>query len=91
MAVSPPPPLNTHTQGRRFNATIHAAMSSNTFYNEKMLPYYNTADGKKLYDSLTQEAMQSFPEYVEEIKGLANGIELPFYKVSLSPLLQCSE
>lgn len=66
-------------------------MSSNTFYNEKMLPYYNTTDGKKLYDSLTQEAMQSFPQYVEEIQGLANGIELPFYKVSLSSPHQCSE
>lgn len=69
--------------GRRFNATIHTAMSSSAFYNEKMLSYYNTADGKKLYDSLTQEAVQSFPQYVEEIQGLADGIELPFYKMML--------
>ena len=66
-------------------------MSSSAFYNEKMLSYYNTADGKKLYDLLTQEAVQSFPQYVEEIQGLADGIELPFYKVSLSSLRQCSE
>lgn len=58
-------------------------MSSNSFYNEQMVPYYNKADGKKLYDSLTQEAMASFPQYVEEIQGLANGSGLPFYKVTI--------
>lgn len=73
-------------QGRRFKDAIHTAMSSNAFYNEKMLPaYFNTTDGKELYDSLTQEAMMSFPQYVEEIQGLADGAGLPFDKVTLLP------
>lgn len=77
-----------YMQGRKFKTAIHTAMSSSMFYNDKMLPYYNTADGKKLYDSLTQEAMLSFPQYVEEIQGLANGTGLPFYKVTCS--LHCT-
>ena len=63
-------------------------MSSNSFYNEQMLPYYSKPDGQKLYNSLTQAAMAAFPQYVEEIEGLANGAGLPFYKV-LVTLIVC--
>lgn len=83
-----------YPQGLQFKAATHTAMSSSSFYNKQMLPYYNKPDGQKLYDSLTREAMASFPQYVEEIQGLANGTGLPFYKVFVTLIVSpglCTE
>ena len=43
--------LSLSMQGRRFRDEIHMAMTNNTFFREKILPYNQTEAGAVLYGS----------------------------------------
>lgn len=68
-------------QGVATAALIHTAMDNNTFYNSKVLSYNTTAEGAWLYSTYLQTAKDTFPQYVEELQGLADGAKMDFSKV----------
>ena len=70
------------TQGSAFADQIHIAMQNNTFFNTRMLPYNRTKEGSALYSSYYNVALRTFPDFLEEVKGMANGANVTFSEVS---------
>ncbi len=56
-------------------------MKNNTFFNSKMLPYNSTAEGAGWYSSYLTSAQTTYPQYVDELHGIADGAKIPFSKV----------
>ena len=50
----------------------------------KLFPFYLTSDGKKTVDEFEKLHWETFPEYMEELKGLADGAKIEFYKVFIN-------
>ena len=56
-------------------------MKTSGYLNEYLLPVYLTDVGRKVYDETLDVVTSKFPEYVDEIRGTADGAEVDFYKV----------
>ena len=56
-------------------------MQSNAFFHDKMLPFNQTAEGSSLYSLFLATATQIYPQYVSELRGMADGAEMPFSEV----------
>jgi hypothetical protein len=52
-----------------------------TFFNKVLLPSFESPQGKLIYDQSLRLCKQKFPQYVEELEGMAEGSTVPFYKV----------
>ena len=65
-------------QGRKFSSQIRSAISNNTFFSKKIQPYYQTAEGKELYDSFLKVIQFWYPQYLDELRGLADGAGVPY-------------
>lgn len=50
--------------------------------NGDYLPIYRTPEGRKVYDDTLATMNASFPQYVREIQGVADGAQVDFHKVS---------
>jgi hypothetical protein len=51
------------------------------FFNKTLLPSYSTDIGKSVYNSSLAICKKRFPQYIEEMEGMAEGSQIPFYKV----------
>ena len=69
-------------QGAAFKTQILTALRNDTFYNTIMLPYYRTPKGAALYESMFANAKSSFPQYVDELQGMADAIGITLEEVS---------
>lgn len=56
-------------------------MENNTFFNTKMLSYNSTAKGRALYSSFYHVVAHTFPQYLDELRGMADGANTTFSKV----------
>lgn len=56
-------------------------MSISTTLNKEYLPAYATSAGKRAYDDTLASVKTDFPQYVRELEGIAEGANVPFYKV----------
>ena len=68
-------------QGQRFKDQIVRAMQNNTFFTSKVLPYNKTQDGAALYAGYLHSAESLYSQYVEEIRGMADGAKIAFDEV----------
>ena len=57
-------------------------LSSCSYLNDYFLPVYNTPEGLKIYNETLEVVTKSFPQYLRELQGTADGAEVEFYKVS---------
>lgn len=48
---------------------------------KKYLEIYDTKEGKTIYQESLNATETFFPQYLLELKGIANGANVPFYKV----------
>eukprot|EP00731_Ephydatia_muelleri_P010326 Em0005g912a len=71
------------TIGAAFKTQILTALRNDTFYNTIMLPYYRTPKGAALYESMFANANSSFPQYVDELQGMADAIEITLEELVL--------
>lgn len=69
--------------GRTFRGEIMRAMENNAFFNNKLLPYNKTQDGATLYEKYLHTAESTYPQYVEEIQGMADGAKIGFDELFL--------
>jgi len=53
------------------------------YYNKVVLPAYLTVDGRHIYDASLSICNQKYPQYVEELQGMAEGAKVPFHKVCM--------
>lgn len=68
-------------QGRSFRSMHQEIFDNWDFFNNVIMRNYNSDRGKVIYDSTLRLCEKSFPSYVEELKGLADGSGVPFHKV----------
>lgn len=52
------------------------------FLNRILIPAYKTETGKRIYEQSLHLCNQKFRKYVEELEGMAEGSNQPFYKVN---------
>ena len=69
-------------QGERFKEDIKKAISNNSFFNEKLMPYSKTQEGVATYGDLYGAVKKALPQYLEEVEGMAEGAGMEFSMVS---------
>ncbi|KAJ8925081.1 hypothetical protein NQ315_001253 [Exocentrus adspersus] len=69
--------------GRTFSGIINSFVDSCTVLNEDYLPAYETPEGRKAYEDTLNCLKANYPQYVQELKGTADGANVPFYKLFL--------
>jgi predicted choloylglycine hydrolase len=69
--------------GKHFAAEIQYVIDAYAFFKEEVKPYHQTQSGQEHYAELLAVHQQSFPEYIQEIRGIAVGAERPFEDVFL--------
>ena len=70
-----------HMQGSAFGQQILTVIQNNAFFAE-MISYNHTADGSALYTTFFQTVASTFPQYLEELRGMADGANVSFSKVT---------
>jgi len=56
-------------------------VSTSKLLNEYFLPIYNTPEGLKVYLETLDVVTKSFPQYLRELQGTADGAGVEFHKV----------
>ncbi|XP_063706790.1 beta-alanyl-dopamine/carcinine hydrolase [Culicoides brevitarsis] len=69
--------------GRTFGAIIKNFLQLSGPLNESYLPLYNTPEGRKVYNETLESVKKSFPQYVQELEGTADGAQVEFHKLFL--------
>jgi len=64
--------------GRRFAEQINRALETYGLFQEQILPYHRTPEGQARYQRLLELHQVRFPDYLEELEGLAQGAGRPF-------------
>lgn len=62
---------------------IQKFVETSALLNESYLPIYNTPQGLKVYTETLEVVKTSFPQYLRELQGTADGAQVEFHKVSL--------
>jgi len=71
------------TVGETFKERIQSFVQRDTTLNKDLLPFYNTTKGKDIFNQLFQFNMGLYPLYFQELQGLADGSNVPFYQIVL--------
>ncbi|XP_023176498.2 uncharacterized protein LOC111603225 isoform X2 [Drosophila hydei] len=69
--------------GRTFGSMIRNFRTQCYVLNETFLPLYNTPKGKQIYEETLASVKASFPQYVRELEGVADGAEVDFVHLFL--------
>ncbi|XP_050083525.1 uncharacterized protein LOC126570075 [Anopheles aquasalis] len=69
--------------GRTFGAIIKNFLQLSGPLNESYLPLYNTDEGRKVYNATLESVKRSFPQYIRELEGTADGAQVEFHKLFL--------
>ncbi|XP_058443910.1 beta-alanyl-dopamine/carcinine hydrolase [Malaya genurostris] len=69
--------------GRTFAAIIRNFLQLSGPLNDTYLPLYNTDEGRKVYNETLESVKRSFPQYIRELEGTADGAQVEFHKLFL--------
>gem|GEM_PF-798354 len=69
--------------GKRFAKQIHWAFDTYEFFQQKLLPYHRSVDGRARYQKFLEIHQSYYPDYIAELEGLAQGAERPFEELFL--------
>ncbi|CAL8135580.1 unnamed protein product [Orchesella dallaii] len=72
-----------YTIGRQCKSLIDSVLTKWKFYNDVIIEKFLTPEGKQIYDASLALCTQKFSSYVDELKGMADGAGVPFYKLFL--------
>ncbi|KAL3854886.1 hypothetical protein ACJMK2_014122 [Sinanodonta woodiana] len=64
--------------GSVFGGRIRKYLISSSLVQNRLLPFYKTSRGRDIYEEYLDAAEKSFPQYVKEIRGMADGSGMPF-------------
>ena len=67
-------------QGHEFKERIQTFMATHP-KKENILAFYKEKNGKEFCDSLLSACRAKYPHYMEEIKGIADGADIPHQQV----------
>lgn len=72
------------SQGRTFGGMIKEFISEYKPLQEEYLKLYAQPKGRQIYEESLNATRKYFPQYVIELKGVAGGAGVPFFKVPIS-------
>ncbi|XP_013410380.1 uncharacterized protein LOC106173714 [Lingula anatina] len=67
--------------GRVFKSLIQDYVERDGFLQKTLVPYYNTADGNRVFQRYLHASETVYPQYIEELRGIADGAQLDFNQV----------
>lgn len=70
-------------QGKIFKAMIQEMLDTWPYFNDVVWKFFLQEDGRCLYEKSLKHCQNKFPNYVDEIRGMAEGCGIPFEKVHL--------
>ena len=63
---------------------MRGVLKEYAYLTNSLEPYYRSASGRKVYDKFLETVSAAYPQYLQELEGMADGAEVEFYKVSPS-------
>ncbi|XP_059618007.1 beta-alanyl-dopamine/carcinine hydrolase [Phlebotomus argentipes] len=69
--------------GRTFASLIREFLTLSEPLNNTYLPLYNTSEGRAVYNETLNSVRASFPQYIRELEGTADGAQVEFHKLFL--------
>jgi hypothetical protein len=69
--------------GQTFGERIRNFVAQYQTLHSILIPFYNSSDGKKIFTNLLQINQKKFPQYFDEIHGVAQGAKVPEYQLQL--------
>ncbi|XP_077993557.1 beta-alanyl-dopamine/carcinine hydrolase-like [Glandiceps talaboti] len=72
-----------HDIGSTFKARIQEYRSRSAELENILKPYYNSQKGREVYNSFLSVTNATFPQFIDELQGIADGAEVPFYETFL--------
>ncbi|KAL3855359.1 hypothetical protein ACJMK2_014574 [Sinanodonta woodiana] len=64
--------------GSTFQKWIKRYFNHTPLMQRRMLPFYYSQKGRQIYNEYLTAAEATFPQYITEIRGMADGSEIPF-------------
>ncbi|GMF13618.1 unnamed protein product [Phytophthora lilii] len=74
--------------GERFRDKIQERMRLNTKLQTLLLPFARSPMGKELLGKYLQVHRATFPQYVEELEGVADGSDVPFETIFIENIVE---
>lgn len=68
-------------QGRTFRSCIENYLGQNKHLNDVLVEKYQSAKVRRVYESTLKTTAKMFPQYIDELKGIAQGARVPFFQV----------
>lgn len=73
--------------GKCFSSRIQAFCSRSPTLQQTILPFFNTAIGREIYEEYLQVTKDHFSQYLDEIRGMSDGANEPFEHLFLLNIL----
>ncbi|KAK2726392.1 beta-alanyl-dopamine/carcinine hydrolase-like isoform X1 [Artemia franciscana] len=74
--------------GKTFRHIIQDFLTISDALNNELIPAFEAPEGKQIYNESLLQLEENFPQYVNEIRGTADGADVPFHKLLLLHLDQ---
>jgi len=72
--------------GETFKDRFVKYFSVDSTINQVLIPFYNTPQGKRLFNQFVKINQEAYPNYFDEMRGYADGSGVPLYKIWLMNL-----
>lgn len=66
-----------------FKSMIRDLLDTWDYFNESLWKAYLKEEGRLTYERCLDHCITKYPHYVDEIRGMADGSDVPFEKVTL--------
>ena len=64
--------------GKRFGGTVQWILNSHSELQQHLIPFFRSRTGKTVYTRFLNIHNQAFPDFMEELRGMANGSDCAF-------------
>ncbi|KAK8808492.1 hypothetical protein WA158_008393 [Blastocystis sp. Blastoise] len=75
-----------YEHGKTVASLAHKRYTSDYNLNNIIIPWYTTSKGQELFKQILNRHIDRFPEYIEELHGISDGMDIPFEYVFLYTL-----
>ncbi|KAK6185935.1 hypothetical protein SNE40_008064 [Patella caerulea] len=72
--------------GKTFKSRIHDYNSKDTEFQKRLMPYITSQEGVSVMDKYLTVVRQYYPQYLDELKGIAAGSEMPFIQIFINSI-----
>ena len=69
--------------GRTFRNSIESHLAFNPHLNNVLVEKYQSRKVRRIYENVLENVSKNYPQYINELKGIAQGAKVPFFKLFL--------